>query len=679
MAKTKKKVKKKDPQKKTLETEFVKDHVAHKIIPTPFALLGEEGRQMVMGQFEALLNTIDTPILIYINPEWEEISMDGETFRYMDLNYYIIIHKDKENVVPAFFSVDVSYKDEGITQNVFSQRPIIIEEYPKYVVIKKIKIIKQPDGTVKKLISKNPLYGKAYALVRLGTTLPPGVMLDMIRFIEDAMMYIEPIDDSTALAYADKARIRLQSLLTEKASLSIQARAQRLELLASRIMAGIKLHRFALVFTVTGRSPEDLKYREEKYVKRLKKYLLEFDSPSFVQGELYRFNFKTKIFGMPVDLINKITIDSHSLRLFYPFISDNIMQPGGIFLGINPDTSQPIVYNPYKASNHNIVILGETGSGKSMTTKVMLRRLLQKMPEAYLYIIDPEGEYSKATKLIAPDAQIIKVKPGEPLGLDPFTMLENGTLEIPEVVSLLMDLYHIPEEFRSNLSGDLVEARHKGINNIFDFIKYILSKEEYKNDQDAKSKYLGRLKAILVPPDNTIFMGEPKELKDKTIFDLRAVEDRHLKVVISTLISAMLIKRLMVDLPDSAKKIFVVDEAWLFTDYPSTMYLFQTIARRGRKRGIIFMFITQKPDDVVKNEVGKTILEQSYTAILLGQREKGAQVLKELYNLTEDEKKYLTEVGSGHGILRLGDIKTKIYVKVTKREMAVFTTKAVKE
>ena len=657
---------------------FVKDYVAHKIIPTPFALLGKEGREMVMGQFEALLNTIDTPILIYINPEWERIKMDGESFLYMDLNYYIIIHKDKENVVPAFFSVDVSYSDEGIVKNVLSQRPIIIDEYPRYVVVKKMKIVKQPDGTVKKLVSKNPLYGKAYALVKLGTSLPGGVMLDMIRFIEDAMMYIEPIDDSTALAYADKARIRLQSLLSEKSSLAIESRARRLELLATRIMSGIKLHRLAFVFTITARSPEDLKYREERYVKRLKKYLLEFDSPAFVQGELFQYKFKTKIFGIPVDLVKKITIDSHSLRLFYPFISDNIMHPGGIFLGINPDTNQPIVYNPYKVPNHNIVILGETGSGKSMTTKVILRRLLQKIPNAYLYIIDPEGEYSEAAKLIAPDAQIIKVRPGEPLGLDPIAMLANEDLEITEVTNILMDLYSIPEEFRSNLSGDLLEAKQRGINSIFDFVNYILSKEEYKNDNDAKSKYLARIRAVLVPPDNAVYMGEPKTLSRKTVFDLKAVEDRHLKIVISTLISAMLTKKLMVELPENIEKIFVVDEAWLFTDYPATMHLFQNIARRGRKRGIVFMFITQKPDDVVKNEVGKTILEQPSTAILLGQREKGAQVLKDLYNLTEDEKKYLTEVGPGNGILRLGDIKTKIYVKVTKREMAVFSTKAIK-
>ncbi len=662
----------------TAETMFVKDHVAHRIIPTPFALLGEEGRQMVIGQFEALLNSIEKPILIYINPEWERIKMDGETFLYMDLNYYIIISKEQEDIVPAFFSIDVSYSDEGIIKNVFSQRPIVIEEFPNYVLVRKTKIVKEPDGTVKKLISKDPLYGKAYVLTKLGTSLPPGVMLDIIGFIEDAMMYIEPIDDATALSYADKARIRLESLLSETSSLAIESRARRLELLASRIMAGIKIHRFALVFTITAKSLEDLKYREDRYVRRLKQFLLEFDSPTFVQGELFRYKFRTKIFGIPVEIIKKITMDSHSIRLFYPFISDNIMHPGGIFLGINPDTNQPIVYNPYKVPNHNIVILGETGSGKSMTTKVILRRLLQKIPDAYLYIIDPEGEYSKAVKLIAPEAQVIKVRPGEPLGLDPIAMLANGDLEITEVTNILMDLYRIPEEFRSNLSSDILEAKERGINNIFDFVNYIGSKEEYKNDNEIRSKYLSRIRAVLVPPDKYVFMGEPKKLSKKIVFDLRAVEDKHLKVVISTLISAMLMKKLMVELPDNVEKIFVVDEAWLFTDYPATMYLFQNIARRGRKRGIVFMFITQKPDDVVRNEVGKTILEQSYTAILLGQREKGAQVLKDLYNLTEDEKSYLTEVGPGHGILRLGDIKTKIYVKVTKKEMSVFSTKAIK-
>jgi len=670
-----KKKPKEQNDKVTVESLFVKDYVAHKIKPTPFGLLGEKGRQAVMGQFEALLNTIDTPILIYINPEWERVVVDGEPFRFMDLNYYIIIHKDKANVVDAFFKTIVSYRDEGIVKNVFSQRPIVVEEFPKYVKVKKIKTVKQPDGTVKKKVLN--LYGKAYILTKLGTTLPGGVMLDIVKFVEDAMMYIEPIDDTTALAYADKARIRLQSLLTEKASLTIQARAQRLELLAARIMAGIKLHRFSFVFTITAKDLDELKLREERYVKRLKKYLLEFDSPSFVQGELFKYNFKTKVFGIPVEVIKKITIDSHSLRLFYPFISDNIIDPDGIFLGINPDTNQPIVYNPYQQTNYNIVILGETGSGKSMTTKVILRRLLQKMPDAHLYIIDPEAEYAKAAVLIAPDAKIIKVKPGEPLGLDPFRMFVDGDLEITELGSILSDIYNIPDEMWPNLISDLQDAKEKGIDNIFDFVDYILSKEEYKNNEDIKAYYLSRLKKILVPPDRYIFSGKPQKIENRTIFDLKAVEDHKLKVLITTLISAVLVKRLMVELPENVRKIMVVDEAWLFVNFPSTMYMFQTISRRGRKRAIIFMFITQKPDDVVRNEVGRTILEQSYTAILLAQREKGAQVLKELYNLTDDEKEYLTEVTPGHGILRLGDIKTKLYVKVTKREMSVFSTKVV--
>jgi len=43
--------------------------------------------------------------------------------------------------------------------------------------------------------------------------------------------------------------------------------------------------------------------------------------------------------------------------------------------------------------------------------------------------------------------------------------------------------------------------------------------------------------------------------------------------------------------------LLVVDEGWMFAQYPSLMAMFADIARRGRKRGVNFVFATQRPHD----------------------------------------------------------------------------------
>ncbi|BCU70737.1 hypothetical protein [Stygiolobus caldivivus] len=93
--------------------------------------------------------------------------------------------------------------------------------------------------------------------------------------------------------------------------------------------------------------------------------------------------------------IEKKFIDTGSIKPFFPFISsEEIVEENGIFLGVS-GTGNKIIYNPYTKINYNIVILGESGSGKLMTNKVIQRRFYQIHQDWPLIGLDPENEYVK--------------------------------------------------------------------------------------------------------------------------------------------------------------------------------------------------------------------------------------------------------------------------------------------
>jgi len=104
------------------------------------------------------------------------------------------------------------------------------------------------------------------------------------------------------------------------------------------------------------------------------------------------------------------------------------------------------------------------------------------------------------------------------------------------------------------------------------------------------------------------------------------------------------------------------------------MGILENLARRARKYNKGLIFVTQRPEDVAKNEQGKTILEQAATSILLGQNDSAINALKEIYNLRQEEAEELVTATKGRGIIRSGKYVLRIQVLPTQEELEMFKT-----
>lgn len=95
-------------------------------------------------------------------------------------------------------------------------------------------------------------------------------------------------------------------------------------------------------------------------------------------------------------------IDRRALSTFAPFISGSGKYMGGIPLGINKITGQLEFINSfgneeYRPQNYNMFVVGISGSGKSVTLKLLIARELTGA-NIYSRLIDPEGEFVRITR-----------------------------------------------------------------------------------------------------------------------------------------------------------------------------------------------------------------------------------------------------------------------------------------
>ncbi|MCL5068832.1 MAG: hypothetical protein M1368_10855, partial [Thaumarchaeota archaeon] len=161
---------------------------------------------------------------------------------------------------------------------------------------------------------------------------------------------------------------RYKGLLQEKWTLS-NKKSEDLSLEIARADSALKgivdgtekLFRLRLTFVVRGSAFQELKSRARTFLELiLSSSVNEMDSP---RGELIQSQLalgRGRFSGADLYVVTR------SIPALFPFISAEMVDDSGAFLGINYNTGGPIMYDPFMRSNYNMAIVARTGAGKSM-------------------------------------------------------------------------------------------------------------------------------------------------------------------------------------------------------------------------------------------------------------------------------------------------------------------------
>jgi uncharacterized protein len=335
----------------------------------------------------------------------------------------------------------------------------------------------------------------------------------------------------------------------------------------------------------------------------------------------------------------------------------------GIRVGcIQQDPSIPAMVKIDEMLGKHFAILGTTGTGKSCTVALILRRILEKNPQAHILLLDVHREYSQSfrgmSEVITPENMSL---PFWLLNFDEAVEILVGQQSNRDAdIEILRDLIPMAKaKYMANQRRDKTAARNLAeIGNIgvdtpipyrtSDLVGVLeehLGKLELRNDLAPYKRLKAKLESISRDPRYSFMFGSltvqdnmaavlarifriPVNGKPIAILELGGLPSEIINVVVSVL------ARLAFDFGVwSAGKIpitFVCEEAHRYvpndktTGFEPTKRAISKIAKEGRKYGVSLCIVTQRPA-----ELDPTILSQCNTVFSLRlTNERDQEILK---------------------------------------------------
>ncbi|MCR5337549.1 MAG: DUF87 domain-containing protein [Lachnospiraceae bacterium] len=93
-----------------------------------------------------------------------------------------------------------------------------------------------------------------------------------------------------------------------------------------------------------------------------------------------------------------VNLSSSCLGMYMPFRTQEIFVKGGIYYGINQISQNAIVADRKKLKNHNGLIIGQSGTGKSTLIKTEIISIFLNHPMDQILVVDPQSEYGKVVR-----------------------------------------------------------------------------------------------------------------------------------------------------------------------------------------------------------------------------------------------------------------------------------------
>lgn len=391
-----------------------------------------------------------------------------------------------------------------------------------------------------------------------------------------------------------------------------------------------------------------------------------------------------------------------SLVSTYPFISSNICDEKGIFIGTNIYNNSIIFvdrFNKEKYKNANMCIFGTSGAGKSFYTKLLILRY--RMIGIEQYIIDPEREYQKVAEKL--DGICIKFGPTTSSFINVLDIREESIEEEKGYLTTKLGKLRgffalvfgdLDEEKVAILEEKLIEVYRKKNITFDDSSLYKLEKgiKKFKSSEDMP--ILEDLYRIFEKDSRTEFFkiklypfifGSLKFLNNHTninldnkliIADIYELGEDNLKYGIFIFVELFWDK---IKKDRNVSKAIYLDEIWRLIGVTSNNFvagfiykIFKTI----RKYGGSAVAITQDVSDLFSLDngaYGKSILNNSSIKAFFSLEEENILVLEKYANISEKEKIEIKSLKRGESLMFIGDnhILSKIECSEEEKEMII--------
>ncbi len=547
-------------------------------------------------------------------------------------------------------------------------------------------------------------YARTYYVYGYPRQVFTGWISSMVNMDEvmDLSLFIYPVESQVVLENLRKKVSQLEAgvmIDNEKGRVrdpGKQAAILDAEEMRDKLQVGEeRFFRFGLYFTIYAGSIDELEFVAHKVESVLGQQLV-YSKPASSQQEQ---GLNSTVPQFTDQLQIRRNFSTGALSTSFPFTSADLTQDNGILYGINMHNSGLVIFDRFSLENGNSVVFAKSGAGKSFTVK--LEALRSMMFGTEVFIIDPENEYQRMSDAVG--GAYVRLSLNSPTRINPFDLpqvvdteeadsaLRSNLITLHGLLRLMMggaqtqiiggaaaSMPALSPVEEADLDAALIETYAKAgitndplthnatpptINDLYDTLLHMGG----TGPQLAQRlrKYTSGTFAGIFSQQSNIDINNTM-----VVFNIRDLEDELRPVAMYIVLNFIWNKTKS----DQKKRILVVDEAWQLMKYEDSANFLFSLAKRARKYNLGITTITQDVEDFMGSRMGRAIVANASMQILLKQSPSAVDVLSDVFKLTVEEKKRLSQFPVGQGLFFAGQNHVHIQVVASPTETGLITT-----
>jgi type IV secretory pathway VirB4 component len=482
----------------------------------------------------------------------------------------------------------------------------------------------------------------------------------------DVAVHVEPVPQLVAAQQLRRQLARLESTSRTDAEhgrlvdFAAEAAADDAAELAASLARGHgRLFRVGLYLTVHAADPGELDAEVQRVRALAASMLLDVQPTTFraMQGW-------TATLPLATDTLRvRRVFDTGALAASFPFASPDLhprLKDAPVLYGLNAHSSGVVLWDRFAQDNHNSVTIARSGAGKSYFTKLEIQRLLFHQVE--VAVVDPEDEYRRLCEAVG-GTHIALGAPG--VCFNPFDLptgqggdaLTRRALFLQTLIGCMLGR-ELDPAVRAALDRAVIATyASKGITTdprtwtrpsplLADLAAHL----EAAATAEA-TELAGLLGPYVTGSFKDLFNGPTTTRPDGhlIVFSLRDLPE-EIKAV-GVLLALDAIWRRVANPADRRKRLVVVDEAWtLMRETEGARFLYR-LAKSARKYWAGLAVITQDAADLLSSDLGRAVVSNATTQVLLRQAPQAIEAIADAFDLTSGEKAFLLTAEQGCGLL----------------------------
>lgn len=353
---------------------------------------------------------------------------------------------------------------------------------------------------------------------------------------------------------------------------------------------------------------------------------------------------------------------------FIPFNVVELINPGGLYYGINQLSRNFLIVDRRKLVNAHGLYLGSSGSGKSTGAKLEIWEVFFRTKDTII-IIDLEGEFVSETKLLG--GQVIDIRADgadqiNPLDINLQYSGKENESPIPMKTEFVMSLLETAGAFRTEdapIAKSIISRVCKMIYNPYlqnpieeniptltDFYNVL------KEQPEPEARHMTIALELYVTGSLDLFAGETSvDLNNRLIcFNVEHLGEQ-MRVFGMTVIQDFIWNLLTKNRDKNCATWLYNDEIHHSLRRESTAeWLFKSW-KRGRKYGLVATGMTQEETDLTLTQQSRTLISNSEFIMLYRHQEQDIPALLEMIDLSDEQTSDLLRCDPGTGLFKAGN------------------------